>query len=179
VIQTLTIKPAVCTNYCIGGGVGREHAESMRGINRFLPGHILCGDHRRHCFHRLEWVVARSARVKRPAKPRCPCTHKTPSHVRFLAPDIEPTSPNDRVSVTIKRSWAAAAFAEFPGTPYGTGYTTMPTVNLTGECSEAGRISSVGGRIGGRISSVGTSVGSTIDPANVPTGGCRILCISV
>jgi hypothetical protein len=65
----------------------------------------------------------------------------------------------------------------------------MPTVNLTGILSEAGRISSVGGRIssvggrissvGGRISSVGTSVGSTIDPANVPTGGSIILCISV
>jgi len=62
----------------------------------------------------------------------------------------------------------------------------MPTVNLTGKCSEAGRISSVGGRIGGRISSVGgrissvgTSVGSTIDPANVPTVGSIILCISV
>ena len=62
----------------------------------------------------------------------------------------------------------------------------MPTVNLTGILSEAGRISSVGGRIGGRISSVGgrissvgTSVGSTIDPANVPTGGPIILCISV
>ena len=58
----------------------------------------------------------------------------------------------------------------------------MPTVNLTGILSEAGRISSVGGRIssvGGRISSVGTSVGSTIDPANVPTVGSIILCISV
>ena len=69
----------------------------------------------------------------------------------------------------------------------------MPTVNLTGPLSEAGRISSVDGRIGGRISSVGgrissvggrissvgTSVGSTIDPANVPTGGSIILCISV
>jgi hypothetical protein len=62
----------------------------------------------------------------------------------------------------------------------------MPTVNLTGILSEAGRISSVGGRIGGRISSVGgrissvgTSVVSTIDPANVPTGGSIILCISV
>ena len=60
----------------------------------------------------------------------------------------------------------------------------MPTVNLTGILSEAGRISSVGGRIGGRIffvggriSSVGTSVGSTMDPANVPTGGSIILCI--
>ena len=62
----------------------------------------------------------------------------------------------------------------------------MPTVNLTGILPEAGRISPVGGRIGGRISSVGgrissvgTSVGSTIDPANVPTGGSIILCISV
>ena len=62
----------------------------------------------------------------------------------------------------------------------------MPTVNLTGILSEAGRISSVGGRIGGRISSVGgrissvgTSVGSTIDPANVPTVGSIILCISM
>ena len=76
----------------------------------------------------------------------------------------------------------------------------MPTVNLTGILSEAGRIgdrkggriggriSSVGGRIssvGGRISSVGgrisvdTSVGSTINPANVPTVGSIILCISV
>ena len=51
----------------------------------------------------------------------------------------------------------------------------MPTVNLTGILSEAGRISSVGGR----ISSVGTSVGSTIDPANVPTVRSIILCISV
>ena len=62
----------------------------------------------------------------------------------------------------------------------------MPTVNLTGILSEAGRISSVGGRMGGRISSVGIrissvsrSVGSTIDPANVPTVGSMILCISV
>ena len=62
----------------------------------------------------------------------------------------------------------------------------MPTVNLTGILSEAGRISSVGGRIGGRISSVGgrissvgTSVGSTIDPANLPTVGSVILCISM
>ena len=76
----------------------------------------------------------------------------------------------------------------------------MPTANLTGILSEAGRIgdrkggriggriSSVGGRIssvGGRISSVGgrisvgTSVGSTINPANVPTVGSIILCISV
>ena len=62
----------------------------------------------------------------------------------------------------------------------------MPTVNLTGILSEAGRISSVDGRsrgrissVGGRISSVGTSVGSTIDPANVPTMGSIILCISV
>ena len=58
----------------------------------------------------------------------------------------------------------------------------MPTVNLTGILSEAGRISSVGGRIssvGGRISSVGTSVGSTIDPANVPTVGSIILCIGM
>jgi len=62
----------------------------------------------------------------------------------------------------------------------------MPTVNLTGILSEAGRISSEAGRsggrissVGGRISSVGTSVGSTIDPANVPTGGSIILCISV
>ena len=70
----------------------------------------------------------------------------------------------------------------------------MPTVNLTGPLSEAGRISSVDGRIGGRISSVGgggissvggrissvgTSVGSTIDPANVPTVGSIILCISM
>ena len=62
----------------------------------------------------------------------------------------------------------------------------MPTVNLTRILSEAGRISSEGGRsggrissVGGRISSVGTSVGSTIDPANVPTGGSIILCISV
>ena len=66
----------------------------------------------------------------------------------------------------------------------------MPTVNLTGILSEAGRISSVGGRrwrriggrissVGGRISSIGPSVGSTIDPANVPTGGSIILCISV
>ena len=66
----------------------------------------------------------------------------------------------------------------------------MPTVNLTGILSEAGRIPSVDGRsrgriggrissVGGRISSVGTSVSSTIDPANVPTGGSIILCISV
>ena len=62
----------------------------------------------------------------------------------------------------------------------------MPTVNLTGILSEAGRISSEAGRsggrissVGGRISSVGTSVGSTIDPANVPTGGSIILCIRV
>ena len=59
----------------------------------------------------------------------------------------------------------------------------MPTVNLTGILSEAVRISSVAGRsrgrIGGRISSVGTSVGSTIDPANVPTVGSIILCISM
>ena len=62
----------------------------------------------------------------------------------------------------------------------------MPTVNLTGILSEAGRISSVGGRIGGRISSVGgrissvgTSVSSTIDPANVPTRGSIMLCISM
>ena len=47
----------------------------------------------------------------------------------------------------------------------------MPTVNLTRVLSEAGGISSVGGRIGGRISSVGTSGSSTIDPANVPTVG--------
>jgi hypothetical protein len=33
---------------------------------RDLPGHILCGDHRRHRFHRLESGVARSARVKLP-----------------------------------------------------------------------------------------------------------------
>ena len=62
----------------------------------------------------------------------------------------------------------------------------MPTVNLTRILSEAGGISSVGGRIGGRISSVGgrissvgTSVSSTIDPANVPTVGSIILCISM
>ena len=62
----------------------------------------------------------------------------------------------------------------------------MPTVNLTGILSEAGRISSEAGRsggrissVGGRISSVGTSVGSTIDPANVPTGGSIMLCISM
>ena len=62
----------------------------------------------------------------------------------------------------------------------------MPTVNLTGILSEAGRISSEAGRsggrissVGGRISSVGTSVGSTIDPANVPTLRSIILCISV
>ena len=55
----------------------------------------------------------------------------------------------------------------------------MPTVNLTRILSEAGGISSVGGRIGGRISSVGTSIGSTIDPANVPTGGSIILCVSM
>ena len=69
----------------------------------------------------------------------------------------------------------------------------MPTVILTGILSEAGRISSVGGGIGGRISSVGgrissvggrissvgTSVGSTIDPANLPTVGSVILCISM
>ena len=64
----------------------------------------------------------------------------------------------------------------------------MPTVNLTGILSEAGRISSEAGRsrgrigvssVGGRISSVGTSVGSTIDPANVPTVGSIILCISM
>ena len=62
----------------------------------------------------------------------------------------------------------------------------MPTVNLTGILSEAGRISSEAGRsgrrissVGGRISSVGTSVGSTIDPANLPTVGSIILCISV
>ena len=60
------------------------------------------------------------------------------------------------------------------------------TVNLTGILSEAVRISSEAGRSGGRISSVGgrissvvTSVGSTIDPANVPTVGSIILCISV
>ena len=55
----------------------------------------------------------------------------------------------------------------------------MPTVNLTGILSEAGRISSVAGRSGRRISSVGTSVGSTIDPANLPTVGSVILCISM
>jgi hypothetical protein len=69
----------------------------------------------------------------------------------------------------------------------------MPTANLTGILSEAGRIGDrKGGRIGGRVSSVGgrissvggrisvgTSVGSTIDPANVPTVGSIILCISV
>ena len=62
----------------------------------------------------------------------------------------------------------------------------MPTVNLTGILSEAGRISSEAGRsggrissVGGRISSVGTSVGSTIDPANLPTVGSVILCISM
>ena len=61
----------------------------------------------------------------------------------------------------------------------------MPTVNLTGILSEAGRISSEAGRsgrrisVGGWISSGCTSVGSTIDPANVPTGGSIILCISV
>jgi hypothetical protein len=69
----------------------------------------------------------------------------------------------------------------------------MPTANLTGILSEAGRIGDrKGGRIGGRISSVGgrissvggrisvgTSVGSTINPANVPTVGSIILCISV
>ena len=62
----------------------------------------------------------------------------------------------------------------------------MPTVNLTGILSEAGRISSEAGRsggrissVGGRISSVGTSVGSTIDPANLPTVGSIILCMSV
>jgi hypothetical protein len=69
----------------------------------------------------------------------------------------------------------------------------MPTANLTGILSEAGRIGDrKGGRIGGRVSSVGgrissvggrisvgTSVGSTINPANVPTVGSIILCISV
>src|SRR5207253_11384202 len=55
----------------------------------------------------------------------------------------------------------------------------MPTVNLTRILSEAGGISSVGGRIGGRISSVGRSGSSTIDPANVPTVGSIILCISM
>jgi len=62
----------------------------------------------------------------------------------------------------------------------------MPTVNLTGILSEAVRISSEAGRsgrrissVGGRISSVGTSVGSTIDPANLPTVGSVILCISM
>ena len=62
----------------------------------------------------------------------------------------------------------------------------MPTVNLTRILSEAGGKSSVGGRIGGRISSVGgrissvgTSVSSTIDPANVPTVGSIILCMSM
>ena len=63
----------------------------------------------------------------------------------------------------------------------------MPTANLTGILSEAGRIGDrkggrIGGRVssvGGRISSVGTSVGSTINPANVPTVGSIILCISV
>ena len=62
----------------------------------------------------------------------------------------------------------------------------MPTVNLTGILSEAGRIGDrKEGRVGGRISSVGgrisvgTSVRSTINPANVPTVGSIILCISV
>jgi hypothetical protein len=41
-----------------------EHA----GINRFLPRHILCGDHRRHRFHRLESIVAGSTRVKTATK---------------------------------------------------------------------------------------------------------------
>ena len=71
----------------------------------------------------------------------------------------------------------------------------MPTVNLTRILSEAGGISSVGIRlssVGIGISSVGIrmssvsrsasvsrSVSSTIDPANVPTVGSIILCISM
>jgi len=65
----------------------------------------------------------------------------------------------------------------------------MPTVNLTRILSEAGGISSVGIRlssvgigissVGIRMSSVSTSVSSTIDPANVPTVGSIILCISM
>ena len=51
----------------------------------------------------------------------------------------------------------------------------MPTVNLTRILSEAAGISSVGIR----MSSVSTSVSSTIDPANVPTVGSIILCISM
>ena len=57
----------------------------------------------------------------------------------------------------------------------------MPTVNLTRILSEAVgirrgiRMSSVGIR----MSSVSTSVSSTIDPANVPTVGSIILCISM
>src|SRR6516162_4430985 len=58
----------------------------------------------------------------------------------------------------------------------------MPTVNLTRILSEAGGISSVGIRmssVGIWISIVSTSVSSTIDPANVPTVGSIILCISM
>ena len=58
----------------------------------------------------------------------------------------------------------------------------MPTVNLTRILSEAGGISSVGIRmssVGIWISIVSRSVSSTIDPANVPTVGSRILCISM
>jgi hypothetical protein len=51
--------------HCVGDG-GRARWRHA-GINRFLPGHILCGDHRHHRFHRLESIVARSARVKRAA----------------------------------------------------------------------------------------------------------------
>jgi len=58
----------------------------------------------------------------------------------------------------------------------------MPTVNLTRVLSEAGGISSVGIRmssVGIRLSSVSTSVSSTIDPADLPTVGSIILCISM
>jgi hypothetical protein len=57
----------------------------------------------------------------------------------------------------------------------------MPTVNLTRILSEAGGISSVGRRssVGIWISIVSRSVSSTIDPANVPTVGSIILCISM
>lgn len=51
----------------------------------------------------------------------------------------------------------------------------MPTVTLTRILSEAVGISSVGIR----LSSVSRSVSATIDPANVPTVGSMILCVSM
>src|SRR6516165_9559914 len=37
VIQTLPTKPAVCTNYCIVSGAGREHAENMLESTASFP----------------------------------------------------------------------------------------------------------------------------------------------